>query len=271
MSNGGLSGYGNGGWITPHSQWANAVRALSTLPGGTTSTPAKSNDFAGAPFDFALGEVYGMRMWHMDGYGRLRARNWNRAKPWRPGINVAKCEAESANTSLDAAVDPSGRGRKAVEVSVDYTYSGTSEFAVKWDDGQVELLAKLEFATRNFDHDTPSEDCQCGFYAYTDSVHAEVKSQTRNGVEPALGIIKGTGRTLIGTKGFRCEKAEIVGFRDPTRGGAKTDVWRVQQLANLRRVYPDVPILDNRAALLEFAPLTNTLPDPSTDEFWELP
>jgi len=94
---------------------------------------------------------------------------------------------------------------------------------------------------------------------------------TEKGVEVVLGIIKGTGKTLIGTKGFRCEKAEIVAFVDPTRGGSETEPWRVRQQRNLRSVYPDVPLLDSRAALLEFAPLTDTLPDRSSDEFWSLP
>jgi hypothetical protein len=194
--------------------------------------------FHGLPFEFAVGEVYGLRMWHMDSYGRLRARNWEGAPPWRPGVNVARCrcvkrEAEAPSFLLSASY--------------------------RW------------VVDDNPGHEVPSEQCGCGFYAYTDSLHAEVTPYIKSdGEEPVLGVIKGTGRTLIGTQGFRCEKAEIVAFRDPTRGGTETDVWRLRQLARLRRVYPDVPILSSRAELLEFAPLTETLPDPSSDEFWEM-
>lgn len=212
----------------------------STAP-AVTSGPGKPEPFHGLPFDLAVGEVYGLRMWHMDKYGRLRARNWEGAPPWRPGVNEAKCVKRSTSDG--------------------YHFGGGLSFGMDY-----------KYEVRNEpDHDVPSEKCTCGFYAYTDNLHAEVKSHAKNGEEPVLGIIKGTGRTLIGTQGFRCEKAEIVAFRDPTRGGIKSDPWRTRQLAHLRRVYPDIPILGNRSALLEFAPLTETMPEPNTDEFWALP
>lgn len=238
------SPYSRGGYISAsdltQAMLMSAAR-VNVAAKEAAATPAKKQPepFHGLPFEFAVGEVYGLRMWHMDKYGRLRARNWDGAPPWRPGINVAKCVKRSL---------PDSYGVFSAK-SYDYTWT----------------------VRDNPGHDVPSEGCSCGFYAYTDNLHAEVKTHARNGEEPVLGIIKGTGRTLIGTQGFRCEKAEIVAFRDPTRGGAKTDVWRTRQLAYLRRVYPDVPVLDNRATLLEFAPLTETMPAPTTDEFWHLP
>lgn len=226
-------GYALGGYTAP--------RAYLT----TSKTPAipqkpAAREFAGLPFDFAVGEVYGLRMWRMDQYGRLRARNWDTAEPWRPGVNVAKCVKREEPDYLRAYSRLMGQPTP-------------SEPAPKPP------------------HDTPSESCACGFYAYTDSRHADTVAYKRDGFNVILGIVKGTGRTLLGTQGFRCEKAEIIALRDPTRGGTKTDPWRLQQLANLKRVYPDVPLLESREALLEFAPLTETLPDPSTDEFWSLP
>jgi hypothetical protein len=211
----------------------------------TNTTPIAANppavaDFKGLPFDFAMGEVYGLRMWKMDKYGRLRARNWDTAPPWRPGVNVAKCvERPEDNWSLSINAISSVMG-------VQYPRE-----------------------PKKPKHETPAESCACGFYAYTDELHAETQPYKHQKV--ILGIIKGTGRTLLGTKGFRCEKAEIVALRDPTRGGLKADEWRVEQADNLRRLYPDVPLLESRAALLEFAPLTETLPDPTSDEFWALP
>lgn len=210
-------------------------RQLAAGLSSPSPAPPKPADFHGLPFDLAVGEVYGMRMWRMDKYGRLYARNWKGT--WRPGVNVAKC------------------------IKREWVRSGPY------------VVSTGDFTFReNHEHPAPSESCSCGFYAYTDSFHAETQPFTEsNGEEVILGIIKGTGRTLIGTQGFRCEKAEIVALRDPTRGGTKTDTWRLRQLANLKRIYPDVPLLPSRAALLEFAPLTDTLPDPSTDEFWSLP
>lgn len=221
--------YGTGGYVYG--------AATSTTP---PQLPVKKDPapFQGLPFDFAVGEVYGMRMWRMDQYGRLGARNWKGL--WKPGVNVAKCIQ-----------------RESVSVG-----AGSYSFAT----------GEWRYSERN-SHPAPFEGCSCGFYAYTDPHHAETQSFTNKNTGEAvvLGIIKGTGRTLIGTQGFRCEKAEIVALRDPTRGGEKTEPWRLRQLANLKRVYPDVPLLPSRAALLEFAPLTETLPDPTSDEFWDLP
>jgi hypothetical protein len=226
-----------------------------------TVTTAPSTDFKGAPFDLALGEVYGMRMWKMDGYGRLRARNWDKAPPWKPGVNEAKCYATGGNV-----VDPTGRGRTALQLETSYETVASSGglisaapiYKITWDDGSTETTRNVEYSGNK--HAVPDENCQCGFYAYSDSKHAETKPYKSEHV--ILGIVRGTGRTLIGTKGFRCEKAEIVALRRPKKP---------QQLAHLERVYPDVPLLESRSALLEFAPLTNTLPDPSSEDFWNLP
>lgn len=226
-----LIGYSAGGFIS-----GPVTMSFSTSP--APATPKAPKEFAGLPFDFAVGEVYGLRMWRMDHLGRLRARNWHNAEPWRPGVNVAKCVSKPDD--------------------------GGWAFHMLMGGPPPKEQPKPP-------HETPSESCNCGFYAYTDSCHAETVSYRQNGDHVILGIVKGTGRTLIGTQGFRCEKAEIVALRDPTRGGTKTEPWRQEQLAKLKRVYPDVPLLPSRAALLEFAPLTNTLPDPSTDEFWNLP
>lgn len=225
-------GYTNGGFIS-------GPVSISTSPPPSTTAKAPK-EFAGLPFDFAVGEVYGLRMWRMDHLGRLRARNWHNAEPWRPGVNVAKCVPKQDEDYLSSFMRAAG-------------------------------MASPPKEKPKPTHDVPSENCTCGFYAYTDDRHAETVSYHRNGDPVILGIVKGSGRTLIGTQGFRCEKAEIVALRDPTRGGTKTDPWRLRQLDNLKRVYPDVPLLPSRAALLEFAPLTNTLPDPTTDEFWSLP
>lgn len=46
--------------------------------------------------------------------------------------------------------------------------------------------------------------CDCGFYAY---FSGQDNSQMEG--EPVGAVIEGTGRTIIGTKGFRTEKAEL--------------------------------------------------------------
>ena len=58
------------------------------------------------------------------------------------------------------------------------------------------------------DHATPLEDCDsgCGFWAYW--APPEVP-HFRSDSLWLLGVIEGFGRTLIGTEGFRCQKARI--------------------------------------------------------------
>lgn len=230
-------------------------------------------EFSGLDFDLAIGEVYGLRVWRMDDYGRLRARNLSTVGPWKPGINVAKCHAQTE--SIAGIVDPSGKGCQPYNVTTRYG-GGRKTFVIEWSDGNCESYTDKDLTFGATTHAVPDEKCQCGFYAYSDPRHEE--AATRPWIGPSstpgryiLGIIRGTGRTLIGTKGFRCEKAEIVALLDPTAGGELTEPWRQRQLGALRRVYPDVPLLRSREALIEFAPLTETLPDPTTEEFWALP
>ena len=59
--------------------------------------------------------------------------------------------------------------------------------------------------TRKYvDHFDP--DCACGFYAFHNG------DNDFNGPGQVTAVIKGYGRTVIGDKGFRCEKAEILGL-----------------------------------------------------------
>lgn len=53
--------------------------------------------------------------------------------------------------------------------------------------------------------EVPDENCGCGFWAYWTVNAAPLYGQRR-----VMGVVEGYGRTLIGDKGFRCEKARIV-------------------------------------------------------------
>lgn len=274
----------------------------SWLPAGTWSTSSGTVYFGGITpnskpgygkqfvgFDFTMGEVHGLRIWKIDPLGRLRARNWDQAPPWRPGINVAQCLAPDASprtVKWEDILDPTGKGRVVVKL-VDHRKVPGSQgfvnwveafnehhkrFSIEWSDGSTGQydLSDLKFIKPP--HDSPVEDCKCGFYAYTDTDHEELDADIyHDSNDYVLGIVKGTGRTLIGTRGFRCERAEIVALRDPTRGGKKTSGWRTAQRNKIVRVYPDVPLLPTRSALLEFADLQPAQPDPTSDDFWSLP
>lgn len=61
-------------------------------------------------------------------------------------------------------------------------------------------------------HAVPDEDCACGFWAYWTIGNAP---NPHGFAIPVLGVIEGYGRTLIGDRGFRCQKARIVALHFP--------------------------------------------------------
>src|SRR5437868_8576472 len=116
-------------------------------------------DYSGVDFDFAIGEVYGLRMWRMDAFGRLRARNMDTARPWKPGINEAACHSTAPPSDPAAVIDPTGKGRTAKEMTYSggyfsggivlrtagggsswpaLSYEPEKSYTVTWDDGEVE-------------------------------------------------------------------------------------------------------------------------------------
>lgn len=214
-------------------------------------------EFSGVDFNLVLGEVYGIRAWQLDKLGRLRALHLSGVDPWRPGVNVAACRSDK---------DPFGsgmaRGGFAFTLSSFYMAAGlTPPSSTQGETSQEPPQAE--------EHLVPNEGCRCGFYAYTDVDHEENQADKDN--RYVLGVVRGTGRTLVGTKGFRCERAEIVGLLDPTRGGLRLAKWRREQRRLLRRVYPDVPLYLSRRELVAAHPIDSLAADPSTDEFWTLP
>lgn len=219
-------------------------------------TEVPLSDFAGKPFEPALGEVYGYRMWQVDSMNALRPRNLSFAAPWWPGTNQAVCRR-------DLYEEITGRTASAIV----YGFApGSSRSATA-----NSLLAAIQAATKATQargssvpappsiHDTPDESCRCGFYAYFSADDSEVLNYfSRNMV---FGTIKGYGRTLIGSRGFRCEKAEITALLDltamPIQGGPSRQAYlryAREKTEALRYVYSNVPIVPNLTALAEFVP-----------------
>lgn len=100
-------------------------------------------------------------------------------------------------------------------------------------------------------------DCVCGFYGYYDGsndYHSDGRTIT--------GVVEGYGSTVIGTRGFRCEKARIVALHIPDavkRGGVVV------------RNYAEVPQFDSFLAMVrEFPPVGDEkAPTPdSGPNFW---
>lgn len=238
--------------------------------------------FQGTTFEPEFGEIYGIRVWRMDNAGKLRARAISTAAPWEPGVNQASCYSHGGLIPANWLVDPSGRGRQAVTVEsgvelhvpddrvapavaaglvrLEKVIAGTRlvvRHRVVWDTGESSYLEddQLVFDVKP-SHAPPHERCGCGFYAYLDPDDEQAAASIASYY--VVGIIKGYGRTLIGTKGFRCEKAEIMAVLDPRAAPSayfQGSDWVREAYESLRTNYPDVVILPTRKELIEFAPL----------------
>lgn len=258
-------------------------------------TMAGESEFSG--FDLALGEVYGLRHWDIDDLGRLQAVAWGaQADFWKPGVNTARClsgytqttikvpglvdpytgevrrvekvEEEREKVPVTSWPDPDGNEQPLDVSSFNIVQEKVVRTHVTWYDGTTGVYDG-KVSTQQIEitgaHLVPDEHCKCGFYAYSGR-----EQDQHTGLGYIAGVIKGYGRTLIGPKGFRCEKAEIVALLDPTKGGTKDTAKRRRRAELLARNYPEVPQFTSWEALFQFAPLTSeeALPDPSTEEFW---
>ncbi len=112
----------------------------------------------------------------------------------------------------------------------------------KW---EVEIV---EWEKRNrVTHRVPDIGCVCCFYALSDPANPEFEVTTGPGV---WGVMEGFGKTLLGEKGFRCEKGRILAVVVPpaeptgnTAGGFDFDFdveersgWSSWASGNRRRV-----------------------------------
>lgn len=171
---------------------------------GITSTGMNGFSESGSPgeWDMAIGEVYGYRWWKLSVPARLAG--WNGLLPayrehamqehplmgannhfWSPGKQEAGCTASNSYPSWDHLL----RGQKPLV------------------------------------HEPPEvrEPCGCGFWAYFDPMlevenvlggfNGQVPTRSGNSAYlPVFGVVKGTGRVIIGEKGFRSQYAEIIGL-----------------------------------------------------------
>lgn len=169
----------------------------------------------GAPeaWDLAMGEVYGYRWWYLVvppelvGYIGCTDRVTTRRYGTLYGANNQSWQ----DGRLEAVCTTSGRG-------LSFTM-----------DRQHVL------------HEPPEtrEACGCGFWAYFNRGLAvdEVLSgdfakpvpalHTYGAVIPVFGVVKGTGRVIIGEKGFRCQYAQIMGLCIPPVAVNQLSWWLV--------------------------------------------
>ena len=213
------------------------------------------SDFAGQDFDFAAGSVFGLRGWNMDKYGRLHGVTHEEV--WLPGENIAVCKQEQRIECPQ--INRRAEARKASEAG-----RAKVESKKKRKNKSNDWTGTLSRVGGNY-HVVDSghrfdPSCECGFWAYDE---AGFKAHGR-----VVGVIEGYGKTTVGTKGFRCEKARIVALSCENGEG---DRHSRSMLARLATLYPDVTFLDNFDALVDAYP--GVLREwPEVDEhFWLKP
>lgn len=106
--------------------------------------------------------------------------------------------------------------------------------SVDWNKGYLEAECKSYCQEAEISHSSPDPGCQCGIYAH----YLPLESYTnRYGV---FGVVEASGRILMGTKGFRAEKAKIVALA----GFGEVNQW-------FEVVVPGIP--DTTRGLIDFA------------------
>jgi hypothetical protein len=166
--------------------------------------------FDGGAMDFAAGHVLGIRQWARHPDGMLAGVH---GFSWKPGENVASCDR---GHPVPWSADPGQLSAACRER--DQLYAAMQRAAAPYPKGIYGLpqAQRREYDQMALRHKSLSatiengayNSCGCGFWSYWELNPSEFSM----GEKPIVGVIKGYGRTLIGKRGFRCEKAVIVGL-----------------------------------------------------------
>jgi hypothetical protein len=257
---------------------------MSTAPARVTA------EFEG--YEFVPGEVFGTRSFRVDKMGRLTGVSFRVV--WRPGVNEATCQNDDtlfahrrwapelyelltgvpASQSLMEEEErrrmhshPGAKfwpfGAETYTIPTYATYVG-SNAAVNYPvpSGPPPFDEAVSELDRKRVMDVPHriDQCKHGFYAYYEGSN-DYHDQS-SGVN---AVIKGFGDATIGTRGFRCMKAEIVALH------FDTDRVSLPTQSLIRRNYPGVPIFKTFEVMVgEFPPSVGESkvgPDADPD-FW---
>lgn len=131
------------------------------------------------------GELYGMRGFSARKDGTLGPLHRSKGYVYSSGINHAKCD--DAGVVYQMTIGPA-------------TYTITSG------SGATELF----HTSKN--NRVPVKQCTCGFYAYFDTEDDQRSFMSGSSSTHVNGIVRATGKCIVGNLGFRAEKMEIVGL-----------------------------------------------------------
>jgi hypothetical protein len=155
----------------------------------------------------------GVRGWHVDDYGRLIGMVYREV--WKPGENAAVCHGYDRvrNCKMHGVDSPPG-----------HTYS---DYIAAHCSCPMTMLKSGDWS--NNPKIRPGHKIhECfsghGFYAYHDGVMDYVAPQ--RGRPHVTGVIEGYGDAVIGSRGFRCEKARVVALCTRPRGVPLRTLWK---------------------------------------------
>ena len=173
------------------------------------------SDFSDRPF--VAGNLTGVRSFRIDSLGRLTGVHFREV--WRPGENTATCRMDQTGASA---------GRH-----IHITFAAFMRTQALLSGSPIPPAAVLPAGVRaepkeKEQHRAGVSGCSCGYYAYFDGSddHADTVTVT--------GLIEAHGLCTVGSRGFRAEKASIVGLiqakarpplRDTAASAACAFVW----------------------------------------------
>lgn len=211
------------------------------------------SDFTGEEFEFAVGSLQGLRSWNMDALGRLHGVTHREV--WTPGENVSICK-QTIEVPCPNKVAPKDHLPKLTEAAVRSKPKKRRrrggpipEPLAPWErdllEGRSTSVRCSEPTCHLGRHIVPTGHrfdpaCGCGFWAYDEASFTPVGE--------IVGVINAYGKTTIGTKGFRAEKASILALSRTKSDGKPLTRSALLRLASL---YPDVQFYDGLDALID--------------------
>ena len=158
--------------------------------------------------EYAVGDVIGVRFFEVSDKGYLTPTTYSNF-PWLPGENVAECHASMPKELRTPEYEKLG-----------------------WQEQQKETK-KWAQSHGIF---------ECGSHGFYGLYANEWLGNYNHQKDTLVGVIRAYGEVQIGTKGFRAQKAEIIGASFEQQG----DIWKLTGYAKdkLRRRYPSVMWFD---------------------------
>lgn len=251
------------------------------------------------------GSIIGLRAFGVDGLGRLIGPQYPTV--FTPGVNVGKCQPDSALTRM---------ARQLSDIDIRLAYLRDHRMSrPPYGTGGYVGAGPAEDKPEKHEHVVGSAGCKCGYYAYFDGGNDFAKP------DRVTAVVEGTGVCTVGSRGFRAEKMRLLALVIPrpvrgfnvgggrrlsyfwtallllniastVRNGFAHDWWMMGFLAVctvlagfslingltkprvrfdlIRAHYPEVPVYRSRRAALKAHPLTPPEPpSPDSDpDFW---